>query len=463
MKRGVSRNLVSWVIQYATRASLRQVICLIGLTAALAAGDARADIGVQQRNSPPQPPVRFAVVSDPHLYDTRLGTDGAAFEAYLAQDPKLLRESDAILDSAIEGIVQQQVQFLIISGDLTKDGELLDHIRMAQHLAKLERHGVKVFVVPGNHDINNPDAVRYKGDTNRPVATVTPRLFKAIYQQFGYREAVEQDRHSLSYVAEPVRGLWLLAIDSCKYDESKTNAHPVVSGRIRPETMTWIQGVMQKAHARGKQVIAFTHHGVNQHFFGEADLFPDYLLDDWANTSIQLAQTGLKVIFTGHYHSQDAAYLVDATLTPLSPLCDVETASLAAYPCAFRIATLDSQNLLHIESQQVTAINADTGGLPFQEYAFNAIFAPTVELAAARIEATFGLPHDQAAAVAPLVAQAIVANYAGDEAPSAETQAFINALIGSPEPQHTLGTILWGLWTDLPPADGELVLPVGIN
>jgi 3',5'-cyclic AMP phosphodiesterase CpdA len=412
---------------------------------------------------PPPSPVPFAVISDPHLYDTHLGTRGAAFEAYLSQDPKLLRESEAILDAALDSIIQQHVRFVIIPGDLTKDGELVNHLLMAQHLAKLERHGIQAYVIPGNHDVNNPDAVSFHGDVTRPVATVNPHQFRAIYQRFGYNQAIARDCSSLSYVAEPTPGVWLLAIDSCKYDESKTNTHPVTSGRIRPETMTWIQDVMQQANARNKQVIAFMHHGVNQHFFGEADLFADWLLDDWATTSLQLAQTGLKVVFTGHYHSTDAAYLVDANHNPLSPLCDVETASLAAFPCAYRIATLDSEQL-RLETQRVTAIQFNTGGVPFQQYAFNAVFAPTVEIATTRIMAMFGLPRAQAAAVAPLVAQAIIANYAGDETPSAETQALINGLISSPnEPDHTFGLILGGLWTDLPPADSNLVLPLGAN
>jgi 3',5'-cyclic AMP phosphodiesterase CpdA len=456
---------------WATGSPVRRIICLLTATVAVAATHATAAPVLQQRRPSPQQDVTFAVISDPHWYDTHLGTSGAAFEAYLAQDPKLLRESDAILDAALADIVQQHVRFVIIPGDLTKDGELVNHLGMAEHLAKLERRGIQVFVVPGNHDINNHDAVKYCGDTSRPVATVTPQLFKNIYRPFGYGQAIEQDRYSLSYVAEPVRDLWLLAIDSCKYDESKTNEHPVVSGRIRPETMAWIERVMRKANAHGKRVIAFTHHGVNQHFFGESDLFSDFLLDDWASTSIQLAQTGLNVVFTGHYHSTDAAYLVDADKTPLSPLCDVETASLATYPCAYRIATLDpEQQQLQIETRRVTAINFNTGGVPFQQYALNAIFAPTVEIATDRIVNMFGVPRAQAAAVAPLVAQGIVANYAGDETPSTDTQTMIGSLIANPnEPYHSLGLILAGLWFDLPPggdgvsSDSELTLPLGSN
>jgi hypothetical protein len=459
MKINLKPIVGKWTVSLfkAARDPSRQLICLLGVVTAFAAVNARANTKI-----PPAPkPVRFAHITDPHVLDARLGCSGAAFQAYLAADPKMLRESEAIFDAAIENILKQDIRFVIISGDLTKDGELRDHILVAKYLAKLERHGIQVFVVPGNHDIYNGHAVRYVGDTNRPVAGTSPREFVAIYHRFGYGQAVDRDTNSLSYVAEPVPGFLLLAIDSCKYDESKLLGEPVTSGRIRPETMAWIQGVMQKAHADGKQVVAFMHHGLNQHFFGENELFTDYLVDDWASTSMQLAQTGLKVIFTGHYHSQDASYLVDENLVPQSDLCDVETAALAVYPCAYRIATLDSANMLHIESELVTNINFDTGGMAFQDYALNAVWAPTVAIAQGRIETTFGLAPADAALVAPLVAQGVIANYAGDESPSAETQAIIGGLISQPEPRHTLGVILLGLWTDLPPyADNELVLPI---
>ena len=455
-----------WFKAAAFRGMLSRSAALAGLLSLLAAAmpaSASPTPGEAARLQWPAPPVRFAVISDPHLYDRHLGVSGQAFEDYLNQDPKLLRESEAILDATVESIARQRVNFVIVSGDLTKDGELQDHVLMTRHLAQLERRGIQVFVVPGNHDINNPDAVAYVGDTNRPVCGVSPRLFRELYHPFGYGQAILHDTNSLSYVAEPVRGLWLLGIDSCKYEESKALGYPVVSGRILPGTMAWIQGVMQQAHARGKRVIAFMHHGVNQHFFGEDQLFPDYLVDNWPTVSMQLASTGLQVVFTGHYHSQDAAYLVDETLTPLSPLCDVETGSLVQYPCAFRIATVGSNNTLHIESQRVTNIHANTGGIPFQDYAENFVAERLPDIITARLMAMFQLPQDQAAQVAPLVSDAIIANYAGDEAPSAQTQAILNGLVGSPEPMHTLGLMLWGFWTDLPPHDTELTLPFAAN
>jgi len=418
---------------------------------------------VTQEQPQPRRPVRFAVISDPHLHDAHLGNSGAAFEKYVAEDPKLLRESEAILEAALKSVAAERVQFVLISGDLTKDGELVNHRRMVRHLTRLERAGIQVFVVPGNHDINNPEAVMYLGDTNRPVQSVTPQQFAALYSRFGYGQAIDRDPHSLSYVAEPVAGLWLLAIDSCKYDASRQVRSNVISGRIRPETITWIKAKLQQAQAGGKLVIAFMHHGLNQHFIGQNEQFGQYLVDDWQGVSTQLARAGLKVIFTGHYHSQDAAYLVNETLEPVSALCDVETASLVQYPCAFRIVTLDTNNVLRIESRRVTQINADTGGVPFQQYAEHFLRTRLPALVARQLVARFNLPQDDAAKAAPVIAEALIANYAGDETPPPETRALIDEWVNGPEPRRTLGLMLRGIWTDLPPTDNDCRLPLNTN
>jgi predicted MPP superfamily phosphohydrolase len=145
-----------------------------------------ADAASAGRSTPPAGPVRFAVLSDLHFYDVKLGVGGTAFDNYLAADPKLLHLSEPILDAAVADLMTRNVRFVIISGDLTKDGEILNHVRVTQYLQKLEQAGIEVFVVPGNHDINNADAVEYRGEKTKPVPSASPEVFRAIYQRFGY-------------------------------------------------------------------------------------------------------------------------------------------------------------------------------------------------------------------------------------------------------------------------------------
>jgi len=426
------------------------------LVAALAVNTCWA-LPAKKPQAAPGGPVSFVVISDPHLYNARLGTSGSALEEYLfAGDPKLVKESEAVLEAALAQVAELGVRFVIISGDLTKDGEIASHVLLAQHLQKLEQAGIEVFVVPGNHDINNSRAVAYLGDMTRPVPNTSPETFRALYQRFGYGQAIGRDRASLSYVAEPAPGLWLLAIDSAKYQGDPADW---IGGRISAETMTWILATLQDAQAKGKRVIAFLHHGVNAHFLPEPVLFPDYLLDDWPIVSAQLAAAGLQVVFTGHYHSQDAAYPLNQQLEPQLTLCDVETGSLVQYPCAFRVVTV-GETALNIRSVRVEQIDAFTGGLPFQQYAEAFLRIHMEPEVIARLEALLFFSHDEASQLAPVVIDALVANYVGDEAPTQGTLVTIRELASSPDPRRQqLAMLLAGIWTDLPPADNQLVVP----
>lgn len=430
------------------------------LAAALASLALRANPPVFHH--PNVQPVRFAVISDPHLYDARLGTTGSAFETCLAADPKLLALSEPILQAAVRDIIRSNVRFVIVSGDLTKDGELVDHLLMVRYLGKLKRAGIQVFVVPGNHDINNHDAARYSGDTATPIPTVGPLLFRLLYSPFGYGQAIDRAPDSLSYVAEPVPGLWLLALDSVKWQESAQSEHPVVGGRLSDATLAWALQKLQQAQVRGKKVIAFMHHGVNLHFGAEPTVFGDFLVDNWRAVGPTLANAGLKVIFTGHYHSQDAAWLVDASDTPLpDTLCDIETGSLVVYPCAWRIAELDSAGQLHVTSPRITSIPVDLGGVPFQIYAENFLEALLPYKVGYELKYGFGLDDATIATVEPGVIDAVVANYAGDEEPTDAVYAFLGSLVASSDPRlKNLGLLLYTLWIDPPPADNTLDVPV---
>lgn len=58
----------------------------------------------------------------------------------------------------------QQADIITVAGDITKDGELVCHQKMAAYFNKLKLSGAEVVVVPGKHDLNNPNAVKFDGD-----------------------------------------------------------------------------------------------------------------------------------------------------------------------------------------------------------------------------------------------------------------------------------------------------------
>ena len=127
----------------------------------------------QADNLAQYPNTDFAVMSDLHYYDTSLGTTGAAFEECMYSDRKLLKQSAELVDKAVDSIIDTGVKFVLVSGDLTKDGELINHQKVAEQFQRLEDAGISVYVVPGNHDVNNPGAVKYSGDVTERVENVS--------------------------------------------------------------------------------------------------------------------------------------------------------------------------------------------------------------------------------------------------------------------------------------------------
>ena len=179
------------------------------------------------------------MASDTHYFDqSLLIKNGSAFKDLLKFDRKLLLESGEILDNMFEQIIAQNPQFLMIPGDLTKDGEMISHVNFAKKLKIVEDAGVPVFVIPGNHDLNNPHAFEFDGNKRRAVAHVNPDEFKVVYKDFGYDESEQVEAGPrLSYVAEPVDGLWLISIDSNIYENNIAEKFPRTGGELDKETL----------------------------------------------------------------------------------------------------------------------------------------------------------------------------------------------------------------------------------
>lgn len=401
--------------------------------------------------------LRIASLSDMHYFATNLlVNNGVAFQTYLAQDRKLLAESAAITKSAVDAVIAQNPDIVLVSGDLTKDGEFDSHVGFSNQLARLVANGAKVFVIPGNHDINNTNAAAFDGASTIPVANVTPAEFSAIYAPFGYGQAVARDPNSLSYVVEPVSNLVVVCMDSCQY----TNGLNPTAGSFDAGRLAWITNQMAAARAQGKVVIGMMHHGLMEHYTGQKTLFSDYVLDGYTNVAPLFASYGVKAVFTGHYHAQD---IVKGTFGG-NDIYDIETGSTVTYPCPFRIMDLQPDGQLVINTHRITAIDYNLGGAPdFQTYALNYLNTGMLQLSSWMLQAPpYGLSAPVANYLAPAVTEAMVDHYIGDEpglgGASPSTYGIVTNLLAGDAQSQMLGGAIWSLLTDLAPADNNLTL-----
>lgn len=319
--------------------------CLLAVVTLVAAVTPRKKTTVTQNK-----PYQILVISDTHLLAPELYDDGEAAQRLAQNDIKLVLQSDELIRTTVDWAIKQKPDLVLITGDLTFNGEQASHQRLATHLARLAQNGVSTLVIPGNHDVSNPNAKQYKGNKATTAATITRDEFAQIYAPYGYGKGTRRDPASLSYACEPIPGLVVLGIDTNRDEENRLiargdNANKYHNGgRVKPATLQWLQEQARQATTQGKRVIAMMHHHLLEHIDGEAQYLKDYIIADHANVAQALADCGVHALFTGHLHITDA--VTNGTLT------EVATGSLSTYPMPMRIATIDrSLDSLHIDTQ----------------------------------------------------------------------------------------------------------------
>lgn len=291
--------------------------------------------------------LKIGVISDPHYLSEQLMDNGSAIKNYDIMSGKAVSEVPAVLEQVLADFEQNKPEILLIPGDMTKDGEKQSHIDFVEKLRPLREKGVRIFVIPGNHDINMPNSMGYEKDKTYPVPNVNPDEFVKIYADCGYNDALKKDQASLSYVAELNETTWLLAIDVCRYKEYTDRS--ISGGKLSPQTEQWVIDVLQEAKEKNIQVVGMMHHGLVEHIMMQSSFFPEYLVDDWKRVATLLADSGMKAIFTGHFHSNDIA---EYTSEAGNKIYDIETGSLAVYAFPYRFVEL-SENKMKIQTKNI--------------------------------------------------------------------------------------------------------------
>lgn len=249
-----------------------------------------------QEEEMPGPPVIY-LLSDLH-YMSALATDyGKAFETFEAKsDGKVIRYLPQVLDALLEETVREKPDALVLTGDITMNGERINHEDLARKLSKVREAGVQVLVIPGNHDINNPDAGVYFGEKADKTDGVDPAGFWEIYGGFGPDQAISRDEGSFSYIYELRDDIWLALLDTAQYEPRN-----LVEGMVRPGTMAWLEENLQAAKEQGVQVIVLGHHNL----LSESRMFTTMCtLENGRDMVSLLERYQVPLYVSGHLHLQ---------------------------------------------------------------------------------------------------------------------------------------------------------------
>lgn len=282
--------------------------------------------------------ITFFVATDIHYLSDKINDGGKAFKEFVdSGDGKQLYYIDEILEAFIFDIERKNPNVLIISGDLTNNGEEDSHIDFAKKLKKIEEKGTSVYVIPGNHDISNPWVRGFKEEHQYVVDSINEEDFSEIYSEFGYQEAVSKDKESLSYLAAPSEDIWLLMLDTSKYKNNEKLGYPQTDGEFSPSTLDWIRESHELAKEKGATILTVMHHNLLNH----SDVIQRGFTLNNNEEALELFQDyNVNLSLSGHIHVQD----ISSTQKGERKVYDIATGSMAVNPHQYGVISYDYEN-----------------------------------------------------------------------------------------------------------------------
>ncbi|WP_411970408.1 MULTISPECIES: metallophosphoesterase [Flavobacterium] len=189
-----------------------------------------------------------------------------------------------------------------------------------------------------------------------------------------------------SYLVEPIKGIWLLAIDANAYvPNEKLSGLPNnpndFSGAntgynnvliYKSHLINWVKKVSAEAKQKGKILIAFSHYPMVEfnnnaspelkELFGANKMQLQRVPSE--EVAQQFADAGIQVHFGGHMHINDTGV---RTTAKGNTLFNIQTPSLAAYMPAYKILTIHSNSELEVETIVVGKVAKFNSLFPFYE------------------------------------------------------------------------------------------------
>ncbi len=296
----------------------------------------------------PYVPPKVVLATDLHYQSREAGDGGEAFQFFVERgDGKVVEYLPELLEAFIDEVIELQPSALVLSGDITMNGERMNHEELSCKLARVEEAGIPVLVIPGNHDINNTNAAVYYGSEKAEAPSIDGEDFYEIYHAYGYDDALSRDEASLSYVYKLDEKNWLLMLDSCQYDPKN-----LVEGRIKEETLAWMEEELQKAQEQGIFVLPIAHHNL----LAQSRMYTTQCAMENNGQVIDLLQKyRLPLFFSGHLHVQrirkhksepgvpDEAYGIQEIITD----------ALSIPPCQYGLITWEEDGSITYATQAV--------------------------------------------------------------------------------------------------------------
>lgn len=309
--------------------------------------------------------LRFALASDLHYSATEEvleKTNDDPIFWYANRRCAMENESGWIIDEFLNQCAESDdVDFVLIAGDLANNGRTRpeDHYAVAEKLRAFEeKSGKQVYVINGNHDAGENQETNFT-------------LFKRIYADFGYDQALTMREDDCSYTADLGSKYRLIALDSNHRTKSTEDG-------MTKEKLSWVKEQAELAKKDGRYPILMMHHNLLDHLPIQRVISRNFIVKFHFTTAELFADWGIKTVFTGHEHCSDATVYTSALG---NKIYDFTTTSLTMYPLEYRVMKF-SDDEIRYEARSVDKIDSEALRSTVEGYTDDMINSMNADLAA---------------------------------------------------------------------------------
>lgn len=326
-----------------TKKTLAALLALVMIFSIMPMGVLAADD--QQTEELVEKVLKLGAISDIHYFPEELTGDycDEYMDSLKTAIGRETYESEGLLNSALAALEEHAksngMEYVVVSGDLTADGQYFSHVKLAEKLEEFEENtGLKVLVANGNHDINRSDvADTFENGYEEKARPITPEEFLEVYENLGYdlayhRYVPESGKANMLSYSVRDDGYRIVVMDVSKYSADATKDGTDVgetSGAFSDAFLEWVFAEIADANSKNETVIGVIHHNLVPHFANEYKIMRGFNVDGWNEISEKLADAGMHFSLTGHVHINDISQLVSDNGETLT---EVSMSSVTSFP-----------------------------------------------------------------------------------------------------------------------------------
>ncbi len=188
----------------------------------------------------------------------------------------------------------------------------------------------------------------------------------------------------VSYLVEPIDGLWLLALDGNVFQHAAKDKQNLTKAKLKSggeysniikhkqHLITWVKKVMKESKRLNKKVVAFSHYPMvdfndgasidMKTLFGDQKMQLHRVPDE--DIAELFAKLGIQLHFGGHMHMNDTGV---REYENGSLLVNVQIPSLAGYPAAYKLLTIKTPELMEVETVRLDSVSGFNELFPLYE------------------------------------------------------------------------------------------------